>query len=89
MSNVPTFKYKANGARDFFQKNLPVVSVYKKFGDTIAAFVVKKVSGVEWAQLIENVHADQLVKEEIKGKLAGLIKPSLKYAGTERDRQIL
>ena len=42
MSNVPTFKYKANDARDFFQKNLPVVSVYKKIGDTIAAFVVKK-----------------------------------------------
>lgn len=29
------------------------------------------------------------MKEEIKGKLAGLIKPSLKYASTERDRQIL
>ena len=51
-----------------------------------------KISGVEWAQLIENVqwpNADQLVKEEIKGKLAGSIKPSLKYASTERDRQIL
>ncbi|CAG2227923.1 unnamed protein product [Mytilus edulis] len=92
ITKIPNFTYKSTDARDFFQRNLPVLNVNKLYKDRIASFVVKNVSGVKWAKLIDDVNwpnKESLLKESVAERLKGIVKPCLDYASTERDRQIL
>ena len=92
IDKIPQFRYVSTDARDFCQRNLPVLNVYKSFGDSIASFVVKKVSGIQWAKLIDDLNwpnKENLMKQGVTERLQGIIKPALSYASTERNRHIL
>jgi hypothetical protein len=86
------YTYKSTDARDFFSRNLPIVIVYKSSLHGPTAYVVMKVNGINWANLIEKLQWPNLqerINKHVSEKLNNCFKTALGFASTEMDRHIL
>lgn len=89
---LPSFLFNASDARDLFQRHLRVIAINQNHEEGIHVFIVKKIAGVNWTELMEKFNwpmKTEITNANIADKLNGYVKPALKYASTERDRQML
>ena len=87
----PKYIYNSSDARDFFLKHMPLIVVYKYSEHGPQAHLTKRLEGVCWTKLIENLAwptTDQLKGNTLQ-QMEHFFVPALGFASSARDRNLL
>ena len=71
------FSYKSSDARDLFLRNLPLILLYGGSG----SYLIRRSSTINWEGLINDIEwpgKDRILKQSIKEKMKGFLRPALK-----------